>query len=126
MEIAILRVGGGGIVILSDEMEHALTFVVKGNGSHLAILQFELRHAFEGGQCQLSFYVGVVGIVASPYFLYDASTLCLPSVAYGDGGTVVAQLGHLKERACCNALKLGIAVEIDVRSLYAFGVCAYG
>ena len=38
MEVAILRVGGGGVVVLSDEMEHALTFVVKGNGSHLTIL----------------------------------------------------------------------------------------
>ena len=39
MKVAILRVGSGGVVILSDEMEHALTFVVKGNGSPLAILR---------------------------------------------------------------------------------------
>ena len=126
MEIAVFRVSRGRVVLLSEEMEYALTFVVKGDGSHLAVLQLELRHTFEGGQRQLGFKVGVVGIVASPYLLNDAGSLSLPLIAYGNGGAVIAQFGHLKERTSHDALKLGIAIEVDVRSFHALVVRAYG
>ena len=107
-------------------MEHTLTFVVKGNGSHLAILQLEFRHSFEGGQCQLSLYVGVVGIVASPYFFYDASTLRLPLITDSDSSAVVAQFGRFEERTRHDTLKLCVAVEVDVCALHTFIIYAYG
>ena len=126
VEVTILRVGGGGVVILSEEMKHTLAFVVKGNGTYLAVLKFELCHTFERSQRQFSFNGGIGGIVSRPYLLDDACTFGLPLVAHGDGGAVVAQFWHLKERATHDALKLGIAVEVDVRTLNAFVVGSYG
>ena len=107
-------------------MKHTLAFVVQGNGSNLAILKFEFRHTFKRCQRQLIFDGGIVGIIARPYLLDDTCTLGLPLVAHGDGGAVVAQFGHLKERSSNDALKLGIAVEVDMRPLNAFVVGAYG